>query len=76
MQGTLFLYFLNFKCLTSHLINIHRGFSSFTFCCCYEKLWLPIKHYEQFPRNPQVIGKYINLFQISLITIGFGSQQL
>lgn len=66
VRATLFLYFLNFKCLTLDLINIHRVFSSFTFCYCYGKLWLPIKYYEQSRRNPQVIGKYINLFQISL----------
>lgn len=63
MQGTWFLHFLNFKCVTLHSINIHRVFSSFTFCYCYGKL---CKYYEQSPKNPQVIGKYINLFQISL----------
>lgn len=32
------LCFLNFKCLTLHLINIHNIFSSFTFCCYGEIL--------------------------------------
>lgn len=36
--GIIVLCFLNFKCLTLHLINIHSIFSSFTFNCCGEPL--------------------------------------
>lgn len=63
--GIIVLCFLNFKCLTLHLFNIHRIFLLLHFVVTGSS-WLVIKYYEQSWRNPQIIGKYINLFQISL----------
>lgn len=63
--GIIVLCFLNFKHLTLHLINIHSIFLLLHFVVMGSS-WLAIQYCEQSLRNPEIIGKYINLFQISL----------